>query len=449
MLCVFYQLICAAHTRALIPPFFALGHDPDVSSKARHWHPCNGSTEPCAVPSFFVIGQQKCGTTSLFRYLSQNPWIHTPKQKEYFFWTAKPRRLQQCQFPITDYLRIVHGAWQKVAPIVAKAANVTGIGTRKIVGDFTAAHMSCSCCLENLYRVNSSARVIIVLRDPIQRTLSRFEEQRRLKTRFSHSMNGSLNIWGDYIIDYLDACGWDLRCLEYSNVIGFSYYGPFIRNVHRIFDKNQVLIVYSEDFHENPRETLRKIQKFAGIPDFEVSQDMLNKKYNTQSNIGWHGITTSSKQTVYRYQLSPKICAFLFAAVADMRDLASKGLVPPVPNSWGSRNCVPGVAAHPPGPPPPEKDIKRISWLLRHLNLSKPDLRFKTQMPNVVSGYGLDRIDSDSGFPRPDKMKKQSTIDVIRGTTILSWSVGFCGLMVVTVRLVTCVAAVAIDKYYA
>jgi len=36
-------------------------------------------------PDFLIIGAQKCGTTSLFYYLSQHPDLSLPKLKEIHF----------------------------------------------------------------------------------------------------------------------------------------------------------------------------------------------------------------------------------------------------------------------------------------------------------------------------------------------------------------------------
>jgi hypothetical protein len=40
-------------------------------------------------PAFLIIGAQKAGTSSLFRYLSQHPDIRLPKRKELHFFDVK------------------------------------------------------------------------------------------------------------------------------------------------------------------------------------------------------------------------------------------------------------------------------------------------------------------------------------------------------------------------
>ncbi|GFR48277.1 hypothetical protein Agub_g10052 [Astrephomene gubernaculifera] len=117
---------------------------------------------------YAVVGQQKCGTSSLWHYMMDHPDItwHGKKKESLYFHTDWPASAN-CDNRVDNYL--LSGGEMR------RARNRT-LDLR--VGDWSATHLSCICCPVVLKTINPKLKIIVLLRDPIQRALSRFLEQR-------------------------------------------------------------------------------------------------------------------------------------------------------------------------------------------------------------------------------------------------------------------------------
>ncbi|GFR42860.1 hypothetical protein Agub_g3851 [Astrephomene gubernaculifera] len=118
---------------------------------------------------YAVVGQQKCGTSSLWNYLREHPdvtWHGGAKESLYFHgdWPGSAF----CDNQIEHYLR--------VGGLMRQLRNRTDLK----VGDWSTSHLSCICCPIIFKTINPKIKIIMLLRDPIQRALSRFLEQKEL-----------------------------------------------------------------------------------------------------------------------------------------------------------------------------------------------------------------------------------------------------------------------------
>ena len=54
-------------------------------------------------PDFLLIGAQKAGTTSLFRYLVSHPAIYMPPEKELNFWSDHQLHAKGLDWYLSEY----------------------------------------------------------------------------------------------------------------------------------------------------------------------------------------------------------------------------------------------------------------------------------------------------------------------------------------------------------
>src|SRR5204862_1223537 len=108
----------------------------------------NGSR--MALPSFFVVGAAKSGTTSLHVYLDQHPDIFMSKPKEPFFFEAEYDRGPEY------YYRRYFGGWN---------------GQRE-VGESRHRNLYFPYIPARIHSYNPNARIIAVLRNPAERAIS-------------------------------------------------------------------------------------------------------------------------------------------------------------------------------------------------------------------------------------------------------------------------------------
>lgn len=105
-------------------------------------------------PNLFVVGAERCGTTSLWSYLRQHPRIYMPKLKEphYFSRISPPR------------MRVVHDE--------AKYKELFAPGRgQPYRGEASPSYLSGNIA-EEIARVQPESRIVISLRDPVERAHS-------------------------------------------------------------------------------------------------------------------------------------------------------------------------------------------------------------------------------------------------------------------------------------
>ncbi|GFR45381.1 hypothetical protein Agub_g6758, partial [Astrephomene gubernaculifera] len=133
---------------------------------------------------YAVIGQQKCGTSTLWNVMTRSPFIKWVSKKKETFYFQGPAGKTLCDHDVAGYQALV--AVQRDTFGNQRVRYRTANGDFVLyevpydqlrVGDWSTSHLSCLCCPLSLKSLNPKMKLIVVLRDPIQRFISRFHEQ--------------------------------------------------------------------------------------------------------------------------------------------------------------------------------------------------------------------------------------------------------------------------------
>jgi hypothetical protein len=113
-------------------------------------------------PNLFVVGAAKAGTTSLYHYLAQHPEIFmSPMKEPHFFSRIEPSPELEPFFPhVTDeatYLSLFAGARHE-----------------KVRGEASTSYLSHPRVADEIRRRRPDAKIIIMLRDPVERAHSHY-----------------------------------------------------------------------------------------------------------------------------------------------------------------------------------------------------------------------------------------------------------------------------------
>lgn len=204
-------------------------------------------------PDFIIIGAQKAGTTSLFQYLGQHPEILPPKEKElaYFAWNRGKG--------LNWYLNNFPKKTEKVD---------------KLTFEGTPAYIYLEKSPKLISKLFPDIKFILILRDPVERAYShwqfyhesKFVREQQLNLRDKRSFEDAIN-------DELkkERIRWHSRYLDRGK------YAQQIRNWYRYFEKDQILILESKNFKEQPKETLQQVTQFLGISNYYEKYFFENK----------------------------------------------------------------------------------------------------------------------------------------------------------------------------
>lgn len=195
--------------------------------------------EERSLPDFIIIGGQKCGTSSLFKYLSQHPQILSSLRKEVHFFDGG--------------LDPNINNFQKGEPWYRAHFPKKSINIKKCQKIFEASplYLFNPLCAKRISELIPNVKLILLLRNPTERAISHYFHERRRNTEFL-SIHDALQKEEKRLKSIIDEA-------DYKNpkFINFSYkqrglYKIQLERYLYYFDWDQFLIMSSEDFFRNP-----------------------------------------------------------------------------------------------------------------------------------------------------------------------------------------------------
>jgi hypothetical protein len=218
--------------------------------------------ETGALPDFIIIGATKGGTTFLYHLLSQHRLVEPAAAKELHF------------FDVVFDLGV---EWYRRCFPTPRWKD----GRKTITGEATPAYITRPEVPERMAEVVSHARLIALLRNPVDRAYSEYQHQVRkgvetLKfEEATEAEEARMRSERDKMLEDEHLAGFQ----------GFSYLsrGVYVEQLLRwseFFSREQMLVLKSEDFFERPQETLKTILEFLDLPDRELGASELGNKLN-------------------------------------------------------------------------------------------------------------------------------------------------------------------------
>ena len=132
-------------------------------------------------PNFFIIGAAKSGTTSLYHYLKQHPQIYMSPVKEPRFFAFHGETLEidrYDQLSRADLRLILADSITKPSDYLAL---FNGVKDEKAIGEASPLYLQIPQVAARIHQFIPHAKLLAVLRNPIDRTYSQF---------LMHSRNG-------------------------------------------------------------------------------------------------------------------------------------------------------------------------------------------------------------------------------------------------------------------
>ncbi len=261
-------------------------------------------------PNFYGIGAQKAGTSWLHynlnrlpdfdllpikelhyfdrdkTYLSRSSLVKTNlknriKERKWFVNAIKEilfaDTIKQKKFYFKWYFSNYNDTWYQ-----SLYKNTSGF-TGEITPSYSFLKIE---DIERMYAVNPQAKLIFMVRNPIERAWSQFRYQSRHKKDFDIN-----KILPEEMIAFMNS----------KNQILRSDYLATIKNYTKVFPKNHLLIGFFDSVAENPVELLREIVKFIGSNDKYIENyTQFSVKKNVSKEITCPSIVLEHLKNMYR-----------------------------------------------------------------------------------------------------------------------------------------------------
>lgn len=191
------------------------------------------------LPNFFVVGAQKCATTSLHHFLAAHPEIYLPFEKETKFFVDNKRYTQGIEHYESEYF----SKWKG----------------ERAVGEVDPDYIYFQHAIERVARDLNihSVKFIVILRNPIERAFSHYlmSFRRGIETL---AFEEALRIERQRIArDYLSKMHFSYQTR--------GYYFKQIQHLLQNIDGANLLITFTEDLVKSPEAFLKQIYRFLGV----------------------------------------------------------------------------------------------------------------------------------------------------------------------------------------
>jgi Sulfotransferase family len=204
-----------------------------------------------ALPDFFVAGVPKAGTTALHSALARHPSLFMSAVKEpKFFLTGGPPPAEGGPGDVKTYrehvwLRSDYEALFDAAPPGA------------LKGESTPFYLYSQDAQRRIRELIPDARLIVVLRDPVERAHS----------NWTHMWSAGLDPSGDF----LQACAQEEERIaagwaDFWRYTELGMYGEQLRHLYSVFSREQVLVFRYRSLISDPARTLDQVCSFLGVP---------------------------------------------------------------------------------------------------------------------------------------------------------------------------------------
>ncbi len=220
------------------------------------------------LPDYLVIGTQRGGTTSLYKYLNLHPGIgrpHLSKGVHYFDTNfTKGVAWYRSHFPTVAYREYVRRRWH--LPLV--------------VGEGSPYYMFHPAVPGRIAAVLPDVKLLVLLRNPVDRAYSHYQHEvaRGFENlSFEEAIeNEEERLAGEVTHLIADATYRSFHHQHHSYLARGAYVDQ-LRVLFSLFPRDQLLVLKSEGFFRDPAATLRSVFHFLGLPPLkEVSFDRFN-----------------------------------------------------------------------------------------------------------------------------------------------------------------------------
>ena len=220
------------------------------------------------LPHFIIVGAAKAGTTSLHWYLSKHPQVIPAVKKELHFFDIEFHRgipWYRSNFSTTIGIQI---------------RNATK-GIRHLSGEASPYYMFHPHAPRRMAEVVPDARLIVLLRDPVERAYS----------HYNHVVKGGAETlpFEEAIKKEQERLDGELKKMiadesyrspnhRRFSYVSRGYYVDQLKELNKFFPRKQIMVIKSEDLFRRTQETYDRVLEFLELEPWTLKSTKTRKK---------------------------------------------------------------------------------------------------------------------------------------------------------------------------
>jgi len=199
-------------------------------------------------PGFFIVGAPKCGTTALCEYLRPHPSIFVSRPKEPFFFCDDLPGMPGVR-SLKEYQQLL-------------SRTPSGV---TLAGEGSAVYLYSKVAPGRIREYDPSARIIVMLRTPLDLAPSFHSQLLYNRTEDEPDFERAWELQAERRLGkFIPSLCREPRLLQYADV---ARLGEQVERLLAVFPRDQVLVVFFEDFKASPRAVYKRVLDFLELPD--------------------------------------------------------------------------------------------------------------------------------------------------------------------------------------
>jgi hypothetical protein len=211
----------------------------------------NAGSRP--LPDFLIIGAQRCGTTSLYRYLAQHPQVigAAPSKGVHYFDVNHERSLR----------------WYRAHFPTRRRRDQAGSGA--VTGEASPYYVFHPHGPDRVRAAVPNARLILMLRDPVVRAFSQYQQEYARGFEDAETFEAALDLEPGRLAGERERMladpGYDSRALQHHAYVARGEYAPQLEAWRERFDPARIHVIVAEEFFAEPAAAYRGVLDFLGL----------------------------------------------------------------------------------------------------------------------------------------------------------------------------------------
>ena len=216
-------------------------------------------------PDFYIIGTKRGGTTSLWNWLLEHPAMlplvpatQNLKSTHYFSMNyGLSESWFRSFFPLTSTRRLVQRR----------------LGIKPVSGEASPYYLMDSRIPSRVMSASPDARIIVLLRDPVERAYSHHRERVHEGVEnlsFSDALDAEAGRVGGELVRMTADPMYYSQNHDWYTYRSRGLYAPQVHAWRAVVDPQHLLVVRSEDLYKNPQKAFDVVTGFLGLPGHEL-----------------------------------------------------------------------------------------------------------------------------------------------------------------------------------
>jgi hypothetical protein len=199
------------------------------------------------LPDFVIVGAARCGTTSLYAYLRQHPEVFMSPEKETDYFSLGDLPPDEVPRNASPYRARSRAEYEHL---------FAGAGAAGAVGEASPTYLFYPRSAARMQRVIPRAKLICILRDPVERAYSHYALARKMGFEVEEDFAAAVALederWaGD-------------RSMRFTYTRA-SLYHDGLHELWSRFPRERTLLLLFHEFAADPAGTMRTVHEFVGV----------------------------------------------------------------------------------------------------------------------------------------------------------------------------------------